>query len=343
MKIIFFTRLFYPHVGGVEKHVYEVGKRLVQEGHEVTIITESLPKSRIINPEYDLKLFKIYHIKIGKNLRFKKFTIWKWLWNHRELLKNADIIHAHDVFYWFLPFRFLYPNKKIYTTFHGYETKFPISKKAIIIRKMSEILSYGNICVGEYIKKWYGTRPDIITFGAVDIKDKKQIKRKAINKITILFIGRLEEDTGGYIYNEVLNILENNKVEFKFIALGDGKLRKPLERFGDVKGFLSDVYPYIERADIIFASSYLSILEALSLKKFVISVYTNPLKKDYLSMTPFSTGIIIENDPVQISHAIINFKNNVALHSKKNDITFDWVEKQTWDKLKNQYLSLWKI
>ncbi|KKQ93581.1 MAG: hypothetical protein UT19_C0010G0025, partial [Candidatus Woesebacteria bacterium GW2011_GWB1_39_10b] len=28
MKVLFLTRLYWPHVGGVEKHVYEIGKRL---------------------------------------------------------------------------------------------------------------------------------------------------------------------------------------------------------------------------------------------------------------------------------------------------------------------------
>lgn len=42
MKILFFARLFYPHIGGVEKHLFEISTRLTAMGHEVTIVTESL-------------------------------------------------------------------------------------------------------------------------------------------------------------------------------------------------------------------------------------------------------------------------------------------------------------
>lgn len=39
MNIGFFTELFYPHIGGTEKRVHEIGKRLVGFGHEVHVFT----------------------------------------------------------------------------------------------------------------------------------------------------------------------------------------------------------------------------------------------------------------------------------------------------------------
>ena len=40
MTILFFCQTFYPHIGGVEKHVLEVSKLLVKKGHLVTVLTE---------------------------------------------------------------------------------------------------------------------------------------------------------------------------------------------------------------------------------------------------------------------------------------------------------------
>ena len=168
MTILFFSRLFYPHIGGVETHVLEVGKRLVKRGHKIIVITEkyqSKGESAKVTGEVDG--IEIRRIPVERdsgvvplsgtpqNDGGKKFRIWWWLWQHKDLIKNADIVHCHDVFFWYLPFRFLYFNKPVYTTFHGYETKFPPSKKAIFVRRISEKLSWGNICVGDYIKKWY--------------------------------------------------------------------------------------------------------------------------------------------------------------------------------------------
>lgn len=164
MTILFFTSRFWPEIGGVETHALEVAKELVKRGHKVSVISENHGG---LKDKEDYKGIEIYRIKIQTSERLKKFAIWHWLFKNRNLIKKADTIHCHDVFYWFLPYKFLYPKKPVFTTFHGYETKFPPSKKAIFIRKISEKLSWGNICVGDYIKKWYGTKPDYVTYGGV--------------------------------------------------------------------------------------------------------------------------------------------------------------------------------
>src|SRR5579863_6156899 len=206
MKILFYSRLFYPHVGGVEKHVMEVSKILINNGHKVTIITEkyekSLKRHEIINDIH------VYRIIAGKDDWFKKFRIWGELWQLKKLINTADVIHCHDVFFWYLPFRFLYLHKRVYTTFHGYETAYPPSEKAKIVRKISETLSRGNICIGDYIKKWYGTKPTFVVFGGfrIDLRSKIQ-DLKAKSRIKIVFIGRLDADTGFIFYKQVLQLL----------------------------------------------------------------------------------------------------------------------------------------
>ena len=102
MTILFFARRFYPDVGGVEKHVLEIGKRLVKDGHNVIVVTESQGK------EKEIKGIRIFRIKTPENW-FKKFYIWKWLWKNRSLIEKSDVVHAHDVYYWYFPFRFLFP------------------------------------------------------------------------------------------------------------------------------------------------------------------------------------------------------------------------------------------
>src|SRR5207237_10432020 len=93
------------------------------------------------------------------------------MWRFRSLIQEADVVHCHDVFFWYLPFRFLYPQNSVYTTFHGYES-YPIRKGAIWMRIISEKLSWGNICFGDFITKWYVTEPTVVSFAAVDIPKK---------------------------------------------------------------------------------------------------------------------------------------------------------------------------
>jgi len=345
MTIIFFSRLFYPHIGGVEKHVLEVGKRLVKKGHRVIVITEEYQsKDPSAKTTGEVDGIKIHRIDVGQDNYSKKFKIWWRLFSLRQVIKNADIVHCHDVFFWYLPFRFLYPNKKVYTTFHGYETKFPPSKKAILVRKISERLSNGSICIGEYVKKWYGASSKYVTYGGVNIHNYHATVRGSYAKgIKILFIGRLEEDVGIPIYLRVMDVLKKKRVRFTFDACGDGSFRKRAERFGKVYGFVSDLAPYIKSSDFVFASSYLSILEGVAARKVVFSVYDNPLKKDYLKMAPFAKWIVIESSPKKLADKILYVVNHQDEKEKMINKGYEWVKTQTWDKVVDEYLKLWRI
>lgn len=90
MKILQVTALYYPHVGGIENYVYQISRRLVEKGHEVTIFTSNIPMT---NSYEEIEGIKIY--------RFN--SIFSLLSNHVlcrmfiELIKkhDFDIIHAH--------------------------------------------------------------------------------------------------------------------------------------------------------------------------------------------------------------------------------------------------------
>lgn len=341
MNILFFSRLFYPHIGGVETHVFEVGKRLVQKGHTVTVVTEQF-QQYLKNSQLH-KNIQIARVAVGKDDWFKKFRIWWWLWNHQKLMSKVDIIHCHDVFFWYLPFRFLYPKKPVYTTFHGYETKYPLSQKAILTRKISEKLSWGNICVGDYIEKRYRTNPTYVTYGGVTILPMPQIHTNTTNKkIKIVFVGRLEEDTGIQTYLEALKILKK-RVEFTFEACGDGTFRKEVTRWGKVHGVVRDITPYLIKANFVFASSYLSILQAMAAKKLVFATYENQLKRDYLVMSPFVKYIVISHNQKEISEKLIYFRMHRDELEKLVNKGYTWVKNQSWDKVVNVYEKLWRI
>lgn len=159
MNVLFMARLYWPHVGGVEKHVYEISQRLKVKGQNIIIVTE----------KYDSKLpsYEIHDgVEIHRIPANNKWQVWKWMWLHGELLNWADVIHAHDVYFWIIPYKLLHPFKKTFVTFHGWEGIYPIPWKNIVVRRISEILANGNICVGDYVAKWYGTKPDFITYGA---------------------------------------------------------------------------------------------------------------------------------------------------------------------------------
>ena len=107
MNILFISHYKWPHIGGVEKHIKEISEILVKNGHNVKVVSEE-----------DIKQPRIKF--------FGLIYIWYWFFKNISLIYKSDIVHVHDVFIWYLPFRFLFPFTKVFITFHGWEGKYPI-------------------------------------------------------------------------------------------------------------------------------------------------------------------------------------------------------------------------
>lgn len=340
MNIVFLSRRFYPDIGGVEKHTFEVGKRLLKKGHVVTVITEKTEKAQG-NFEKKSRI-KIFRIAVGKDEPGKKFEIWKRLWKLKDIFIQADIVHAHDVFFWYLPFRFLFPQKKVFITFHGFEGTFPVSKKAIVVRKVSEWLSFGNICIGDYIKKWYYTKPDYVTYGGVETHNKNRDSEKKFKKIKIALIGRLDDDMGISYYINAIKLLKKQKIHFSFDIYGEGRYAKTIKKYGSYHGTVKNMKSIVEKYDIFFSCSYLTMLELLAHKKTVIAVYQNPLKKDYLKNSPFERFIFICKNESEITQAMLSIYQNPWKSETMTRNGQKWANTQTWDKVTRMYLKLWE-
>ena len=327
MRVVFLTRRFYPDIGGVEKHVLEIGKLLVKEGHKVLVITESAGDEREIDG------IEIKRIKAPDNW-FKKFYIWIWLLRKRRYLRIADVVHAHDVYFWYFPFRFIYPTKPNYITFHGYEN-YPIPNGAIKIRNLSNKFSNGSIIVGKFIEKWYRTKTDYITYGGVNLP--KSVYRSS-NKLSALFVGRLEKNTGILEYAKVIREIRNTYPDLEFTIIGAGNLSDKLTDFKVLQP-TEDIERYINKSNFLFSSGYLTILEGLVSKRNIFAVYDNPLKKDYLEMTPFKNFINIADSSEELAKQI---KSQIDKTDSKIGKGYDWARKQTWGEVYSLYKKLWK-
>lgn len=271
MKIVFISHFFFPHIGGVEKHLYYVSKCLVGLGHDVHVITST--------EDEKLKLFeKVDGINVHRfsyqKLKFiGLLDIWRKIVIFKEIIASADIVHIHDVFIWYIPLILIYPFKKFYITNHGWEGAFPIPIWNIINKKAASYLSSGTISVGRYIDKYYGIKSDKYVYGGVD---KGEVGKKVDRIEDILFLGRLEKDTG---LLDFLSWLNKNKRKVTFI--GDGSLKNECKKYGTVLGLKEDLSKYIARFKYCVPSGYLSYLEAKSAGCKIITFPTNKLKVDY--------------------------------------------------------------
>nr|MBI5456053.1 glycosyltransferase family 4 protein [Candidatus Levybacteria bacterium] len=357
MTILFFARRFYPLIGGVEKHVLEVGKRLVKKGHKVIVVTEYEKNTNKQNQQSDplgatIEGIEILRIQAGNEDKLKKFRIWFKLLKYIKFINSADIVHCHDIFFWYLPFRFLFPFKKVYTTFHGYEGNNMPNKKSVLMHKIAEKLSWGNICVGDFFKKWYGTKPTYVSYGAVSEINNLEIKNKNNSnnnsKIEIVYLGRLEEEAGIMDYLKALRNISKKSLNFKLVVLGNGSQMNKARNYAkknklsvEFKGFVKNIDIYLNRASFVFTSRYLGMMEALMNKKYVLAVYNNQIKKDYLQMTPFAKFISISKNSNEIRDQLYKYLSDEKLKNIKINKGYAWVKDKTWERMTDTYLKLW--
>lgn len=254
MKILMLVQYKWPHIGGVEKHLQLITNNLELKGHKVKIISRE-----------DIKYPHIKYLGL--------LYIWLWLFKHRDVIVRCNLVHVHDVFIWYLPFRFLYPKKPVFTTFHGWEGIWPIPWKNIFVKRLAAKLSWGTITVGKYIEKYYGIKVNKIIYGG----NSHLAGVKAHPRGVFVYVGRLDPDTGLLEFLEWLMANgQGSRVDF----VGDGSLRKECEKYGKVHGFC-DPKPFLKKADICVPGGYLSYIEALAAGCKIMTFADNPLKKDY--------------------------------------------------------------
>lgn len=311
----------------------------MKRGYDVTVISESHQPKAPKHSTNTLDGVTVHYFNFGSDGPQKKFTIWKTLLKHRALFQDADIIHMHDTMFWYAPL-LLCVRKPVHATFHGDEKVFPPRRKAILIRKIGEFLAKKSLHVGSYLKKWYYARPDEITWGAVK-KSHPITPSKKHKTPRILLLGRLDKDISINVYKKVLDLLRAQKFPHALDVCGDGTEKNSMKKYGAVHGFVKDVDPYIQKSDVVCASSYLAILEALSMYKPVVAVYEHPMKKDYLSMTPFAKWICITDNPQEAATYIMEKGSHGFTSQEKKDIK-KLIEKSTWENMADTYERLWQ-
>lgn len=279
----------------------EVGKCLIRKGNQVTVITEKFDNN--LKNEEIIEGIKIVRFSYNKIKYFGLISIWLWLFKHRHMIKKADVVHCQDVFIWYLPFRFIYPKKKIFTTIHGFEWDDPLFKISLYQKRLAIKLSTRSIGVGKFLEKYLHVHFDLVTYGAANNMAQKETKKAN----SIVYVGRLEENTGVLKF---LSWLKSNP-SYKVTFCGNGKERNNCEKYGTVYGF-TDPMPFYKPAKYCVPGGYLAALEALNAGCELKLFWNNKVKENYWKMSPFI----------------------------KKDATA-WAKKQTWEKLTDEYLNLY--
>lgn len=343
MKILMLSHYFHPHLGGVEKHLAKLSQELIKNGHEITILTSQhqpdLPLQKTMSG------VKVVRLPLKKVKFFGLLHLWWQLLKKLTWLRQFELIHIHDVFIWFLPIRFLLPFKPIFMTFHGYVSS-PVKLKEKFFYWLAEKLTRGNICIGDFIPQHFKIKADTISYGAAAINQDAggQVEpgHQTSEKYNALFIGRLSQDLGLPIYLAAIKQLQQ-KNKFEVLFLGDGPWRQEAEQVGTCQGWVDQVELFFDQTQVVFAASYLSILEAMQAGKLVFAAHAaaDDLKRDCLQLAPFSRWITLVDNAQDLVKKIEFYQAHPQQAQSKIETAQAWAQNQTWAQLAKTYQELW--
>ncbi|MEA3202048.1 MAG: hypothetical protein QOE90_3476 [Thermoplasmata archaeon] len=91
MKILQVNPYYAPYLGGQERHVQTLARKLKERGHEVVVLTSNYPKSA---PEETIEGIRVVRVPVyGRILRN---PIAPGFARHKDLFAWADVVHVHN-------------------------------------------------------------------------------------------------------------------------------------------------------------------------------------------------------------------------------------------------------
>lgn len=214
MKILQITSSFFPVVGGMEKVVLEISRRLVKRGHKVTVLTSDLYSDKLFIGEENLNGIKIIRFKNKYNLMGYGYCpdAMRWL---KENFQNYDVVHSHGYNRHLSEFAVSYLSGKIPVVFtpHG----FIHTQKNILAKKIHDLfigrkVGMADVCTAltkldlkDYAR--LGVAPekiielpngvDIRKYKKIDVKRMELLREKyGLNKNILLYVGRIHKSKG---------------------------------------------------------------------------------------------------------------------------------------------------
>src|SRR5690606_27221338 len=96
----------------------------------------------------------------------------------------------------------------------------------------------------------------------------------------------------------------------------------------------------IKKARYVFTSQYLTMLMAMQTKRLVVATYGGRLKQDYLECHPAVNSMVLAGNAEELIEALHTLGEDVE--KEKVEEAYMWAKRQSWKRLTEQYMQLWK-
>lgn len=325
MRIIFIINNLC--IGGAEKFLLSMSKSLKKRGFKILIF--SLFKNNTLKSEFEEAGIKVKYFQMSKK---SVLGFIKLIYSIRS--ECPDIVHTHldDSHIYGCIAAKIAGIPAIISTIHS--TGWWLFRGGIRQRMRRFVDRFASVLCDKIIAVSSHVSEDLIKYGRIR-KEKMNIIRNGIilqknivkfstsnKKIPIIAtVGRLVKEKGiVYFLHAAKDIIVCNK-KVKFWIIGDGYLRKDLEKISesmglfsyvDFLGFRNDVYKLLSHIDIFILSSLseglpISLLEAMYMGKPVVVTKISGITEVVIHN---HNGIIVEpKNPQEIASACLHLLN----------------------------------
>ena len=269
MKILMLTWEYPPRiVGGIARVVNDLSKRLIKDGHEVTVVTYREGDAPYYELDKGVKVYRVDNFMIRPN----NFIDWVMQMNFNMVAKASeiiqkegkfDVIHAHDwlVAYAAKTLKHSF-NIPIISTIHATEAgrnsgirdeqqKYINDSEWMLTYESTEVIVNSNYMKNE-LQRLFGlpfekinvvpNGVNLLSFSGID-RDYEFRRRYAMdNEKIILFMGRLVYEKGvQHLIAAMPKILEHYH-DAKLVIAGKGGMMDELKQEADALGLGAKVY-----------------------------------------------------------------------------------------------------
>lgn len=365
MNIIHVSPYFSPHIGGLEKCVEELSKRLSDLGNHVEVYTSDVGSSNYnhhtnTNPDvHKLKAWEFAHTPIIPSLFFKLLSIPK-----------ESCIHVHisqplvpEIVYLISKIR------NIPYIAHIHIDIEPTGKlgflvpiyKSIFLKKVLSEAAFIVVPTPDYVeimsKKYnlHKTKFKVIPYG-VDLSQFKKSSHKLHNPIRLLYVGRLTiQKNIPLLLQSIKNIIDKHIFQIELHIVGDGEAKKHIKQtvkdlklnsnvviHGKLTG--SDLQQIYSNSDIfilpsVYESFGIVLLEAMASGVPVI-VSNIPAVRNVV--VHGKTGLLVKPTAGNMSDAIEQLIRDPILRNRLILTCVKEVKKYDWDEITSRLQLLYQ-
>ncbi len=360
LNVLMVTPRYFPWMGGIETHVYEVGRRLVRAGVNVTLLTTVPAITASLPREDEVEGMHIIRVKAWPPQ--KDYYIAPEIY---ALIKAGkwDLVHCQGCHTCVAPLTMLAAKEaKIpyILTFHsgGNSSRIRNKMRSVQWRLQHPLLSHASKLIGvssveaNYFRDLLHLQArqfEVIPNG-VALPDLTQVTVSPSKQTLIISVGRLERFKGHQHIISALPIIRAVRPDAKLLILGTGPYEGTLRELAQSSGVAEHVeiraIPASKRQEMVetlaratlvtLLSEYeahpVAVMEALSLKRPVLVADSSGLRE--FAERGLARKVALQSTPEEIARAAL-------LQIEQPIVPSAELALPTWDECAQQLLSVY--